>query len=282
MHFSKAVISLLIFGFGLAKPAHSNASLVFNGVNSESVLDGSYLDGGNHTAYTFDLWIKPTTLGGTILGKSEYWKEWTLDTMTDGGLMLRGAWPYNYWGSEVGPNSIKAGVWQNIACSVNNGQAAMYVNGILVGIETVQSPISFRADASIGIDPYFGINGVMQIGCSDSGTTPDYSFFNGAIYGIRVWDRSLSSAEINVLATSGLVPTSGLKNAVLLDEGSGTTFHDSLTPLAGRVLSAQWSSDSPFSAVPEPSTYLAGLSALGMLVIFGLRNHHHLQTSKVQ
>jgi hypothetical protein len=252
------ITSLLFSALGLFLAVNSNASLYFDGVDSKAVIDGSYLDGSTHENYTLNVWIKPATLGGVLFGKTEYWKEWSLDIAPDGGLNLRGAWPYYYWGTEVGQDSIKTGVWQNVACAVNNGQASLYVNGELVGAEAVQNPISFRADASIGIDPRYGVDGVSHIGYADSGTTPDYNFFNGLIWGIRIWDRTLTAGEVNALATSGVVPTSGLVNAVMLDEGTGMAIHDSLTSLTGRVLTAQWSSDNP--VVPEPGS----LSILGV------------------
>ena len=86
----------------------------------------------------------------------------------------------------------------------------------------------------------------MCIGYSDSGTTPDYNFFNGLIYGIKVWSRTLSAGEVMAIATTGIpLSTNGLYNSVMLDEASGTTIHDSLTGLTGRVLTAQWNSDTP-------------------------------------
>ncbi len=258
----KGTRTVALLMLGLATTTQTYASLLFNGANSVAVLDGSYLDGGTHANYTFDLWIRPNALGGTLIGKTEYWQEWTLDMTANGGLMFRGAWPYNYWGTEVGQGSLEVGSWQNIACAVDNGQASFYVNGSLVGVEAVQDPISFRADASIGMSPSYGVNGVMMIGYTDSGTTPDYNFFNGAIYGIRVWDRTLSAGEVNSLATSGVIPTSGLVNAVMLDENTGSTIHDELTALTGRNLTAQWTSDMPL--IPEPhAVSLMGIALVG-------------------
>jgi hypothetical protein len=119
--------------------------------------------------------------------------------------------------------------------------ATFYVNGLQAGTENVQSPISFNAVNSGG-----SLDAVMCIGYSDSGTTPDYNFFNGLIYGIKVWSRNLASNEVYAIATTGVpLTTNGLSNAVMLNEGSGTVIRDSLTSLSGRVLTAQWSSDSP-------------------------------------
>ena len=250
----------------LAVSLNSNASLMFNGADSRAVLDGSFLDGGEQSDYTFNLWIKPTTLGqnSTLLGKSEYWKEWGIVLEADGGLRLGGAWPYYYWGSPTASGSVTVGTWQNIGVAVNDGSAYFYVNGTLVGLEAVQNPLSFFGSTVGG--PL--LDATMSIGHADSATTPDYHFYNGLIYGITVWDRTLSADEILALATTGVpLTTDGLQNRVMLDEGSGTVIHDSVSALTGRNLSAQWSSDAPtFASVPEGSpSWFGGLTVAGIL-----------------
>ena len=227
----------------LTAPLQTKASLLFNGTNSKAVLDGNYLDGLNHSNYTFEVWIKPFAYtSGHIFGKSEYWKEWSLAfTGPTRGLIFGGAWPSYYWGSEAATNSITTNVWQHICCAVSNGVATFYVNGLQAGTENVQNPISFRASADA---PW--LDAVMFIGYADSGTTPDYNYFNGLIYGIKVWSRTLSASEVSAIVTTGVPPsTNGLYNAVMLDEVSGSTLEDSRTALAGRVLTALRSSDTP-------------------------------------
>jgi hypothetical protein len=238
-------VSMLIFGLALATTAQTYASLRFNGSNTKAVLDGSYLDGNTHGNYAFEMWIKPFSLGGTLIGKTESWKDWTLDTMVNGGLRLRGTWPNYYWGDqEVGAGSIKANVWQHVCCSVADGLASFYVNGYRVGTESVQNPIDFYGQYPNSSAP--SLDAAMAVGYTDSGTTPDYNFFNGLIYGIKVWSRTLSEDEVRAIATTGTpLSTNGLYNAVMLNEGSGTAIHDALTPLTGRVLTAQWSSENP-------------------------------------
>jgi hypothetical protein len=222
--------------------------LRFNGSNSKAVLDGSYLDGSTHSNYSFEVWIKPFSLSSgndiNLLGKNEYWKGWWLSITPNNGLYLGGSWPYYYWGSGVGTNSLTTNVWQHVCCSVTNGQASFYINGKLIGVEAVQNPIDFLAVYPDSSAPQ--LDAAMAIGYGDSGTTPDYGFFNGLIYGIKVWSRTLSAGEVRAIATTGVpLSTNGLYNAVMLNEGSGSTINDSLTGLTGRVLTAQWSSDAP-------------------------------------
>jgi Concanavalin A-like lectin/glucanases superfamily len=239
---STCTAALLAVGLAVVATTPANASLQFDGSTSKAVLDGSYLDGTTHSAYTFEAWIKPSILGGTLIGKTEFWKEWTLDTEPDGGIMLRGAWPNYYWGQETAAGSITTNVWQYVCCAVTDGLASFYVNGSLVGTETVHDPIDFAASTGGGSS----FDGTMSIGYTDSGTTPDYNFFNGLICGIRVWNRTLSASDVHAIYTLGVPPsTNGLYNAVMLDEPSGSTIEDARTSLTGRNLTAVWSSDTP-------------------------------------
>jgi len=245
---------MLIIGLGSALMPDANASLQFNGSNSKAVLDGVYLDGAVHSDYTLEMWIKPAALGGTLIAKTLAWKEWSLDTSTDGGVMLRGAWPNFYWGTFTGVGSIKPNVWQHISCGVTKGEATFFVNGKLVGTAPVHDPLDFAASTIGGPS----LDSTMSIGYTDSGTTPDYNFFNGLIYGIRVWNRALEVGEVQAIATTGVpTSTSGLGNSVMLNEGSGNVIADSLTALRGRVLTAQWSADAPsFKSAADLTTGL--------------------------
>jgi len=244
---TRIAAALLAVGIGLALTPHAKASLLFNGSNSKATLDGNYLDGTDHSNYTFEVWIKPySTGGGEVFGKTDYWDEWDLTVLPEGELCFEGSWPYYYWVTETAVGSITTNEWQHICCAVTNGQASFYVNGNLVGTEAVQNPINFYASTNIGAMAPYSFDGLMPIGYADSGTTPDYNFFSGLIYGIKIWSRTLSAGEVMAIATTGIpLSTNGLCNAVMLNEGSGTILHDSLTSLTGQVLSAQWSSDKP-------------------------------------
>lgn len=228
-------------------------SLEFNGMNSRAVLDGHYLDGGEYNEYTLEAWIKPySRRGGQIIGKAEFWKDWWLAFDENGAIQFGGAWPYQYWGEPVGAGSITTGRWQHVCISVNRSNGEYFVDGKLVGKSTtIQSPLSFASQNGGALD------GPMCIGYADSGTTPDYAFYHGLIYGIRVWKRALTAPEIHQIARTGeTADTNGLGNFIELDEGSGTTISDSMTSLRGRVLGAVWNVDNPVFPRPDTSTII--------------------------
>ena len=238
-------VALLIVGVGLATTAQTNASLRFNGSDSRATINGNYLDGKTHSNYSLEVWIKPFDAGREeyIFSKDNYWDFWVLGISPANGLEFLGAYPYSYWSCYVGTNCLTTNVWQHICCAVSNGEGSFYVNGQLIGTGAVYSPLDFAASIATGC-PYG--DGLAAIGYGDSCTTPDYAFFNGLIYGIKVWSRTLSATEVQAIATTGVAPsTNGLYNAVMLNEGVGTVIHDSLTSVTGIVLTAQWSLDNP-------------------------------------
>lgn len=240
---------------GLALTLYPEASLVFDGSSSRATLDGVLLDGTTHSGYTIEVWIKPTALGGTLIKKAQTWKEWWLRLTPTGGLAFGGAWPNSYWGdTEVGSGKIVPNIWQHVCCSVSAGTATFYVDGSPMGTASVHDPIDFS------VEPCGGESVAVSLGYGVNCTVADGDFFNGAMYGLRVWSRPLSATEAATISGTGVPSsTTGLVNAVMLEEGTGATVHDSLTALTGRVLGARWISDAP--TYPPNSFLTRGLVA---------------------
>jgi hypothetical protein len=266
---TKWMQNLLVLGAALAglscmvNPTH--AALRFNGSNSKAVLDGTFLGGAVTSNYTFEVWIKPFAHpNGTIIGKNtEAAKAWSLCVFgiePDIGVFFSGQWP-NYMYFLEATNYMTTNVWQHLCFTATNAVETFYINSMPGGTFDFGTPISFNGATNLGIvTPPYGFDGVMSIGYSDEGGAPDVSYFNGLIYGLRIWNRGLASNEVAAIATTGVpLTTNGLCNAVMLDELSGTVIHDSLTSLTGRVLSAEWSFDSPFPCIPHKAAATATL-----------------------
>ena len=66
------------------------------------------------------------------------------------------------------------------------------------------------------------------------------SYFHGAIGPIWIWNRPLSASEVSALFSSGIVPQSGLVAQYLMNEGTGTTIHDSVGKHNGTINGATW------------------------------------------
>jgi hypothetical protein len=86
------------------------------------------------------------------------------------------------------------------------------------------------------------------------GTRDFHSYFEGALTGVRVWDRALAPAEIASLYATNRAPRQGLVAEYLLDEGSGAVAADDAGRHDGTIVGAQWLCE--FGAIPCPHTRL--------------------------
>ena len=86
--------------------------------------------------------------------------------------------------TELNTNSNKVkvlrGVWQHLSITVDNGRAAIYLNGIKTAERDNMMPIRDYPD-------------VLSVGSYKSGYTYN---FNGAISDVKIFDRALSDREI--------------------------------------------------------------------------------------
>ena len=86
--------------------------------------------------------------------------------------------------TELNTNSNKVkvlrGVWQHLSITVDNGRAAIYLNGIKTAERDNMMPIRDYPD-------------VLSVGSYQSGYTYN---FNGAISDVKIFDRALSDREI--------------------------------------------------------------------------------------
>jgi hypothetical protein len=162
---------------------------------------------------TLAAWIRPTLDSSTQQGIIEKW-EWTGSAAIRGYMMrlnssehLSFAVCHNTGnnGISTAPRTIPLNTWTHVAATYDAGtqQMTMYVNGNpdpTTGTATAPADGSSQLVLGVGMDAHF---------------------FNGQIDEARVYNRSLSQAEINILRTGqappgGLLATEGL-NQVTLD-----------------------------------------------------------------
>ena len=112
-------------------------------------------------------------------------------------------------GSVIIPNALKLNEWQNISITNSNGNTKLYVNGILKGNGT----ISWNQTTN-----YF------SIGCDYcvDGSSDTSRFFDGKIDKLRIYNRILTSAEINLLNSSDNTTGLGEWAHWTLDDISGS------------------------------------------------------------
>lgn len=197
--------------------------------------DSTSLDIAN--TITISAWIKPSSYGessqGRIVDK--------LNTTNGYALMLNNA-------SSVGGlrafvsgtartsnnNVIKLGVWQHVALTYDKDAGAnnliFYVNGLAQGTATETGAIA-NTTSNLTI----GSNALIQ----------DRDF-NGLIDEVKIYNRALSSTEIQNEYLGKNNSTSGLVLYAKFDEGSGSSATDSSgSQSAGTITGATYSTDVP-------------------------------------
>jgi hypothetical protein len=246
-----AVLSAVI-GLGVCSPAR--ASLEFNGSSSYTIINASFLNGVTTPTFTFDFWIKPAEVNRfqMVWAKTEFWKEWWFGGLENGGFGFGQAWPNSYYGVESSTNVLKAGQWQHIVIVGDGTNCRIYIDGAAIQTTgALYGQLSFNAVAT------GSARGPMVWGLRDNTTLPDDGWFKGLLADFRVWDRSLSAAEVAAFHLNPPSDTAqGLRHHLPLNEMIGTTFHDVIGGLAGQTFDATWSADVPtvLPSVPHRAT----------------------------
>lgn len=171
--------------------AASKALQFGNSLNSYvDFVDNGNLDfaGTNNFTISFSFFFNGSATSGLIDNCLNYggWGVWLWSTVA-GNWNLQFNYKNNSVGSAAATN-FSTGAWHHVAAVRNNGTISLYIDG------------SFRLSATEGTTaPTYPIN--MQAGamCYGGYTPPRYNPFGGKIDEIRIYNRALSAAEINIL-----------------------------------------------------------------------------------
>ncbi|MCD4746987.1 MAG: T9SS type A sorting domain-containing protein [Bacteroidales bacterium] len=205
-------------------PYHS--SLTFNGTDnyikpSESVY--GLVD------YTIMLWFKTTTKhGGPIVNfsdsptgiGSDHTPELYMETNGTIWFETKGFTSYNYLYSEKEYND---GKWHHVAATYKMFDGMkLYIDGNLIGYKSATLVHNFTGYWVIGHGDWFK---------SSSGMNYHYE---GSLTGISFWDEALNYDEVNANRFK-IQPDDHLVHYYKLDEGTGTTVHDSKGNINGTL-----------------------------------------------
>ncbi|MBN1506709.1 MAG: LamG domain-containing protein, partial [Sedimentisphaerales bacterium] len=168
-------------------PAGKGKAIQFSGAVGQYIDLGTYNPSAMTGKLSVSLWAQwkgPTGLYQGLVAKRDYWN--TTDTMwqieglnTTGALYLSRNGSYPPSGNPILP----VGEWAHVAVTFDKVTARFYVNGAMTG----QGAFSFGP----------GKEASMHIGCCDvNGSNP----FNGAIDEVRLYDVTLTDAEVRALA----------------------------------------------------------------------------------
>lgn len=154
-------------------------ALKLNGVNQYiNIPDFSFTP----KAYTISFFIKPDSLAdlNQWIGAGASWGRFAFHTTSKGEVFMGTSEDSRMTASDLPAGTISAKIWQHIAFTFDNGRASFYKNGTLrATMEGMALPDTWND---------------FQIGKDDANT------INGQIDDIRIYNRALSSAEVQTLA----------------------------------------------------------------------------------
>jgi hypothetical protein len=182
--------------------------------------------------------IFPTTEGGDEryvhwMGKGEaHQQEWTFRIYSADNTVGRANRISFYVFNPVGgigigshyqdpTNPVQPGVWIHVVGAADAKKTYIYINGHLIQSNVYNGSIT----------PQHG-SAPLRIGTRDFN-----SYFNGQIREVRLWNRTLSAAEINALYNSSTIPVAGLVAEYLLTQDIA---QDSADSHNGTISDGKW------------------------------------------
>jgi RHS repeat-associated protein len=218
-------------------------ALDFDGVNDRvTVPDSDSLD-LTSSGMTLSAWIKPDAVDDyrTVLmkeGSTNY--SYTLYSSTNTGDRPSFEFQNNQL---LGPSALSTGAWAHLAATYDGAMMRIYINGVQVGTDPDTDAIPVTSNQlSIGRNTIWG------------------EYFDGLIDEVRIYDRTLTPAEIQTDKDTAVAeqtggssgggggePPEGLVAAYGFDEGSGASVGDaSGSGNAGTISGASWSTSGKF------------------------------------
>jgi len=189
----------------VANDTHTNVAGKFNGAYSFDGID-DYINLGNNYDITVDqpqtysLWFKANNRGADeqLLSKGNYsspWTGWYISIQASGGIRYQyfNTWATNAQSINTTSASFKDGIWHHLVVVRYNRSAAnglkIYTDGVLQTVnivaDTLTTSMSTNVNAEIG----------GRDGANDS--------FNGSIDDVAIFNRTLSTTEINSIYSNG-------------------------------------------------------------------------------
>ncbi|HXI84263.1 MAG TPA: LamG-like jellyroll fold domain-containing protein, partial [Verrucomicrobiae bacterium] len=169
----------------------SNA-LSFDGVDDFVALDGNQIDLTNN--FTVTAWLYPrnaSTAGAFISVRSFYLASGFRFFIYNNSVFVQGQTTVGWQASTFGAGAIQNGNWYHVAVVYDDSFITVYVNGVSLG------------SADWGGDMIMNTNSFSRIG-SDATEGADY--FNGVIDDVMLFERALTSPQIETLHQSANQP----------------------------------------------------------------------------
>ncbi|MEZ4923227.1 MAG: LamG-like jellyroll fold domain-containing protein, partial [Crocinitomicaceae bacterium] len=198
-----------------------NYGLNFDGSNDYVALNSFYQSTGN-TEVTVEAWIRTTKTGAQIISSYDRSDYWRLGVSSTGGSTGQVTWSI---GTDAGildlasSGTVIDGNWHHVAGVYDNGNAFIYIDGLLDGTAALGSTFG------IGSTRY-GFIGTGSETASFNGTQT-VQRFQGDIDEFRIWTTAKSQAEIQAgMSECPNGDVNGLSIYYSFQDGAGTTLTD--------------------------------------------------------
>ncbi|MBI2128670.1 PQQ-binding-like beta-propeller repeat protein [Candidatus Woesearchaeota archaeon] len=171
-------------------------ALQFDGINDlVSIPDSSSWDFGNRD-FTVNLWVNFKNLSYASF-IDQFWsvRAWVIGYNATALYFRYSTDGTTVNGDHTVPWSANNNTWYYITALRSGSNIRLYVDGSQIG-----------SDFNAGTDVIYNSNKALWVGCAHTGGGGDTPGFclNGSIDEIRIWNRSLSAAEINQSYMSNL------------------------------------------------------------------------------
>jgi hypothetical protein len=217
---------------------NSNSAYTFNGTSDYINIPNDFMNSQASSSTSFRIRFKKNANGSVGLwNKDGSWLETAIYVTNDNKFGIFWAYPSYYSAIETPVNTIQNNVWYDAVIIISNNTGQIYLNGTLqnnTSISISNSTIGFSSSGTCGA----GVNrfGFQKVSCS-----PNY-FFNGSIDEFQLYNRELTTSEIQALYTTGQTTYSWSNGAttpsITVSPATTTTYTCTVTDPSGTSCTA--------------------------------------------
>jgi hypothetical protein len=135
---------------------------------------------------------------------------------------------------------VEIGRWMHVVGMADDARTYFYKDGQYVRCSTYRGPaqdgceIQEQNGVQVVVNPQPG-PAALRLGTKDLG-----SFLEGGLSRVRLWNRTLTAAEISSLYATDMVPRDGLVAEFLLSADTGSVANDTAQGNDGSIVNALW------------------------------------------
>jgi hypothetical protein len=166
----------------------TGSALSFDGTSYVTILDNPSLD--LTSGMTLEAWVRPTLTGNirpVIYKERSVGASYALFSANSNSGRPAGSIRTSLDRTVTAPSAIPSSTWTHLALTYDGTTVRLFVNGVQVSSTAASGPIAVGS-------------GVLRIGAAPNSS----DYFRGLIDDVRIYDRALSPAQIQVDMTTAV------------------------------------------------------------------------------